>query len=129
MKPFPVSRRNFLRFAAAGFGTALVGGCDNGIDWAAFFQKRFQEMSPEEIAKVLKRLEVFAETLLGLMNLNRQTFILTSDHGNVEDLSVPTHTYNPVPFTVAGRGERYLKGISSLYEITPSIMENVHYLL
>jgi hypothetical protein len=83
----------------------------------------------DKALEVLQRLEVFTETLLGLMNMNRQTFILTSDHGNVEDLSVPTHTYNPVPFTVAGRGERYLKGISSLYEITPSIMENVHYLL
>jgi len=83
----------------------------------------------EKALEVLKRLEIFAETLVGLMNLNRQTFILTSDHGNVEDLSVPTHTYNPVPFTVAGRAGRFLKEVKALYEITPAIMENIHYLL
>ncbi len=51
------SRRKFLQYAAAGVGAACVSGCGNGIDWAAFFQKRFQEMSPEEIARVLGRLE------------------------------------------------------------------------
>ncbi|HDS03807.1 MAG TPA: hypothetical protein ENN72_08915 [Firmicutes bacterium] len=78
---------------------------------------------------VLKRLEIFTETLLGLMNTGRQTLILTSDHGNIENLSVPTHTYNPVPLLIAGRGERYLKGITSLYEITPSLVENAHFLM
>ena len=57
MKSFPASRREFFQFAAAGIGTTLVSGCNNGVDWAAFFQKRFQEMSPEEIVKVLARLE------------------------------------------------------------------------
>jgi Fe-S-cluster-containing dehydrogenase component len=57
MKSFPASRREFFQFAAAGIGTTLVSGCNNGVDWAAFFQKRFQEMSSEEIVKVLARLE------------------------------------------------------------------------
>jgi 2,3-bisphosphoglycerate-independent phosphoglycerate mutase len=36
--------------------------------------------------------------------------ILTSDHGNVEDLSVRTHTKNPVPLLVAGPGHEEFAG-------------------
>jgi len=57
MKSRGTTRRQFLRMAAAGVGAACTGGCGNGIDWAAFFQKRFQEMSPDEVARVLERLE------------------------------------------------------------------------
>lgn len=43
--------------AAGGLGASLVSGCSSGFDWQAFFQQRFQEMSPAEIARVLARLE------------------------------------------------------------------------
>ncbi len=32
------------------------------------------------------------------------TIVITSDHGNLEDLSVRTHTRNPVPLAVSGPG-------------------------
>lgn len=34
------------------------------------------------------------------------TFVLASDHGNIEDLSVRTHTLNPVPVMAFGPGAR-----------------------
>lgn len=51
------------------------------------------------------------------------TTILISDHGNVEDLSVKTHTRNPVPCIVSGpRKKEVLAGIRDLTHITPSIL-------
>lgn len=49
--------------------------------------------------------------------------ILISDHGNIEDLSVKTHTRNPVPCMVMGVGKKeILAGISNLTHLTPSIL-------
>jgi molybdopterin-containing oxidoreductase family iron-sulfur binding subunit len=52
-----LSRRDFLKMAIAGAGAAAMSGCSEGIGWDEFFQKRFQEMSQEEIKGLLKRLE------------------------------------------------------------------------
>lgn len=57
MKDSGGSRRQFLQYTAAGLGSTLIGGCSSDFDWAAFFQKRFQKMSPAEITRVLQRLE------------------------------------------------------------------------
>ncbi len=57
---------------------------------------------------VLQRLNAFLETLLSRVDLNRHTVLLTSDHGNFEDLSVSTHTTNPVPTLVWGKDRHSL---------------------
>jgi len=52
-------RRSFLRLAGAGLATAAAGvfsGCDSA-EIEAFFQKRFKELSREELNAVLRRLE------------------------------------------------------------------------
>jgi 2,3-bisphosphoglycerate-independent phosphoglycerate mutase len=47
--------------------------------------------------------------------------ILTSDHGNIEDLSTKTHTRNPVMTLV--RGDHHLSGAwSSIQDIAPAIL-------
>jgi len=38
------------------------------------------------------------------VDLSKNLVILTSDHGNLEDLSVKTHTRNPVPTLLWGLG-------------------------
>lgn len=51
------------------------------------------------------------------------TLILTSDHGNFEDLSVKTHTLNRVPVLIAGDKSRELAlKITDLTSITPAIL-------
>jgi hypothetical protein len=51
------------------------------------------------------------------------TLILTSDHGNFEDLSVKTHTFNQVPVLVAGDKSREIAmAITDLPSITPAIL-------
>lgn len=62
------------------------------------------------------------ETVLRL-DLGRVTFILTSDHGNIEDLSVRNHTLNDVPTIIWGRKkEEAAARIADLADITPTIV-------
>lgn len=50
------------------------------------------------------------------------TFVLTSDHGNLEDLSVKTHTRNPVPLLVKGEID-YFNNVESILDVTPAIVD------
>jgi len=64
-----------------------------------------------------------SETVRGL-DLERTTFILTSDHGNIEDLSIRNHTLNDVPTVVWGEGKQFLMSeIRTLADIQPAIIE------
>ena len=73
--------------------------------------------------KVLKSLSLFVRELLNLVDLERTTVILTSDHGNVEDLSSRNHTLHAVPTVVWGaQRERIAARIKTLADITPSIV-------
>jgi len=51
------------------------------------------------------------------------TIVLTSDHGNVEDLSLKTHTFNHVPLFAYGRGAEKLSSASSIMDVTPGILK------
>lgn len=73
---------------------------------------------------VLSNLARFVRSLLEETDLNSTTVMLTSDHGNVEDLSVRNHTLNPVPTLAWGRErERVSRRVRSLADITPTIYE------
>ncbi len=52
-----LSRREFLKVGAIGLGASIAAGCSKGISWDEVVQKRFKEMSPEEIKRFLSRLE------------------------------------------------------------------------
>jgi 2,3-bisphosphoglycerate-independent phosphoglycerate mutase len=74
--------------------------------------------------RVLKMLARFIRSLLAKLDLKDATVILTSDHGNIEDLSLRNHTLNPVPSIVWGRHrERLAARIRSLTDITPGIVD------
>jgi len=74
--------------------------------------------------RVLPMLARFIRSLLAKLDLKHSTVILTSDHGNIEDLSVRNHTLNPVPTLVWGRQrERMASRIRSLTDITPAIID------
>ncbi|MFT5513987.1 MAG: 2,3-bisphosphoglycerate-independent phosphoglycerate mutase [Rhodothermales bacterium] len=53
------------------------------------------------------------------------TVVVTSDHGNLEDLSVKTHTRNPVPLAVIGPGAPAFRDVRDLTGVTPAIAELV----
>ncbi len=84
-------------------------GHGQDMDWAK-----------EELGK-LKR---FLQALLTALPLQEHTVILTSDHGNFEDLSVPTHTSNAVPTIVWGKNRNsILKKMSRIENVTGTILE------
>jgi 2,3-bisphosphoglycerate-independent phosphoglycerate mutase len=71
----------------------------------------------------LPMLAEFIRETLKRVDLEKTTVILTSDHGNIEDLSVRNHTLNDVPTIVWGRKRIEIsKRIKDLTDITPSIL-------
>jgi phosphopentomutase len=80
-----------------------------------------------ELARTtLQNLALLIRDLLVRLDLNKTSVILTSDHGNIEDLSSRNHTLNPVPTIVWGRdNDRIASSISSLADITPAILETL----
>lgn len=74
--------------------------------------------------KYIDRIEHFLESLLLNVDLSQHLIILTSDHGNLEDLSVKTHTLNKVPTIIWGRGKEIVSAkIKSILDIAPTIIE------
>ncbi len=82
--------------------------------------KAGHERDPEKANEVISRFDDFAmEILKGLGD--DDTLIITSDHGNVEDLSTKTHTFNRVPWLVAGKGREAATSCKDLADVTPFI--------
>lgn len=80
-----------------------------------------------ELAKVvLTSLASFIRELLLRLDLERTTVILTSDHGNIEDLTIRNHTLHQVPTIIWGaRREQIAARIQTLADITPAIVSQL----
>jgi len=77
----------------------------------------------EAAHSVLQNLARMIRRVLANINLSSTTMVLTSDHGNIEDLSTKSHTLNPVPTIIWGAGSQQMADrISSLADITPAIV-------
>ena len=73
---------------------------------------------------ILGDLARFVRAVLSLVDLARTTVVLTSDHGNVEDLSTRNHTLNAVPTLAWGPArETVARRVRTLADITPTILE------
>jgi 2,3-bisphosphoglycerate-independent phosphoglycerate mutase len=77
----------------------------------------------EEMNHILEVLDRFLFFILKNINMEGITLIICSDHGNLEDLSVKTHTLNPALTITAGiHGEELSEKITDLSDIKPAIM-------
>jgi len=86
--------------------------------------KKGHEQDMEGARTVLSNLARLIRHLLSRLDLTTTTLILTSDHGNIEDLSSRNHTLNLVPTLVWGKDkEQVARRIRSLADITPAIIE------
>jgi 2,3-bisphosphoglycerate-independent phosphoglycerate mutase len=86
--------------------------------------KTGHEQDFEKAQIVLKNLALLIRCLLNEIRLDETTVILTSDHGNIEDLSTRNHTLNKVPTLVWGKGKKFVAGrVKSLADITPTIVQ------
>jgi len=94
--------------------------------WLSDYAGHSQEMQAAE-----NLLTTFDKVLGGLLRNwddQRGMILITSDHGNMEDLSTRRHTANPVPALLVGepnmRGE-FVSGLTDLTGITPAILRLV----
>jgi len=79
----------------------------------------------EETEVTLKTLDRFLSAIFSQSG-DEFTVILCSDHGNVEDLSIKTHTFNPSLYIAAGNNAALLcKEVVTLSDIKPAIIKNL----
>ena len=72
----------------------------------------------------LPSLARYLRAVLARLDLSQTTVLLTSDHGNIEDLEARNHTRNEVPTLVWGRARQQVaRRVRSLADITPAIIE------
>lgn len=83
--------------------------------------KAGHEMNREKADWVLTILDQFLTEIMEKMD-DKDTLVITSDHGNLEDLSIKTHTRNPVPLFVKGNIDPF-KNAVSIMDITPAILK------
>ncbi len=72
---------------------------------------------------ILEILDAFLFNVFKLAKRNDITLLITSDHGNIEDLSLKHHTKNFVPLILTGKGKEMIEDIDALWDITPSILK------
>lgn len=87
--------------------------------------------SMKEAVQTLERLDGLLEGVLECLDMNETLLVVTSDHGNIEDLSTRSHTRNPVPLIlattrhreVARRVEHYGGRTPDLTHLLPVLLE------
>jgi hypothetical protein len=77
-------------------------------------------------ADAVAYLELFDQIMAALLtfwDMAHDLIIITSDHGNMEDLSIRQHTENDVPTVVIGAGRHtFAEGFAALTDITPGVI-------
>ncbi len=98
--------------------------CANDFTLFEFFQTDLagHSCNYDHACETLKTLDVFIDAVVKLSKTTGLLLILTSDHGNIEDMSTRGHTRNLVPLIAIGPGAEEIKAnATSLMDITPRI--------
>jgi 2,3-bisphosphoglycerate-independent phosphoglycerate mutase len=83
----------------------------------------------QDMPQAIQLLELLDQVLGGLLSEwddNQGLVLVTSDHGNLEDLSTRRHTTQPVPALVIGSKElrmRFCKQMRSILDVSPAIFD------
>lgn len=73
---------------------------------------------------IIRTLEDFLDALVKNMDPTTELLVLSSDHGNLEDLTSKTHTHNPVPLFAYGKGAGELcQNAKTLVDVPRQIYE------
>jgi len=73
--------------------------------------------------ETLERFDGLLGGVLEEFDFHDSLLIMTSDHGNIEDLSTKSHTRNPVPCILAGKDHRKISSsMKSLVHVTPALL-------
>ena len=92
--------------------------------WASDYAGHKQDME-----SALTQMEIFDGVLEGLVkswNMEEDLILVTSDHGNMEDLSTRRHTDAKVPGLVIGKKHKtFAEGLMDLTGIAPRIKKQI----
>jgi 2,3-bisphosphoglycerate-independent phosphoglycerate mutase len=75
----------------------------------------------DKALRVLQLVDSFLASIIAHLP-SHVTLIVSSDHGNLEDLSTKKHTLNPVPLLVVGKAAPAFEPVTDLTGITPTIL-------
>lgn len=88
--------------------------------------ERDRDLAYTLVREHIPRLTRFVGAALEACDLTRQTVLITSDHGNIEDHSTRVHTLNPVATLAFGPEREFIAArVKSLTDITPAIVESL----
>jgi 2,3-bisphosphoglycerate-independent phosphoglycerate mutase len=74
--------------------------------------------------RYLEDVDAALGAVIDYYDLERHLLILSSDHGNVEDLSTRSHTRNPVPLLAAGAGhEEFASRCDDLMDVPRAVFQ------
>lgn len=76
----------------------------------------------EKIRYCLSVIDSFLASTLAYLDTTETLLIVTSDHGNLEDLSTGNHTENPVPLLLIGAGRQPAPAMTDLTDVAPLIL-------
>ncbi|MEI7556415.1 hypothetical protein [Candidatus Chlorohelix sp.] len=107
----------------AGKRLANIGSAHNITLFECYLPDFAGHSQNMEVAlSVLQLIDRFLNSVI--QNLSDDTtLVITSDHGNVEDLATKGHTYNPVPLLVVGHDAGNFRAITDITGLTPKIIE------
>lgn len=80
------------------------------------------KMEMAKAQEVMRLIDSFIEGILSEKD-EEITLVMSSDHGNIEDLSRKTHTLNPVPLLVVGPHAAAFRSVEDITGITPVIVD------
>jgi len=94
--------------------------------WLSDYAGHGQDM--DEACSLLETLDQVLAGLLAQWDFQNGLALLTSDHGNIEDLSTRRHTMNPVPALLIGAPAArwdFAAGLTDLAGVTPAILHSL----
>jgi hypothetical protein len=97
------------RYSVTLFESYLTDFAGHGQDW-------------DKAARVLRRVDAFLEGLVTELD-SGTTLVISSDHGNLEDLSTKHHTLNSVPLIAVGPQAQAFAPVQDITGITPTILD------
>jgi len=78
-----------------------------------------------EFEKLFAEVDEFLFTLLTEIDSEKMTIIICSDHGNLEDLSIKTHTRNPALTITAGKSAKEIsESVKDISQLKDAIIRN-----
>ena len=73
--------------------------------------------------ETLERMDGFLNGILESFDEEKDILFFISDHGNIEDLSVKSHTRNPVPLIVVGKKRKaFSNSVKRLTDVVPALI-------